>query len=166
MNSKDFDARLQLDNFRELEQNYQDAKKFFLHLKEKIRCDEVEARFPAFCCGEKQLRIKYPTYSVRIINEHITYTKLKELLSGQENIFISQEANVVGIPDLKPVIAWSICCLRTSLPENERLAEQIEKILESHGLVSERCVASGHYTIPIDVDNDGYIIIPNRHFSE
>lgn len=49
LNSKEFEERLQLNNFSELETEFQKTKNFFEHLNEKIKCDEVSLRFPAFC---------------------------------------------------------------------------------------------------------------------
>lgn len=79
MNSKEFEERLQLKNFDELDQQYQKTKEFFLNLQEQITCNEVQQRFPAFCFCEREIRIKFPTYFIRIIDNQISL-RFKELI--------------------------------------------------------------------------------------
>ncbi len=162
MNSKEFEERLQLENFEELENEFQKTKDFFLNLQEKITCEEVQQRFPAFCFCKQQIRVKFPTYFIRIIDNQISYSDLESLLSGQGNYFIYEETNVVRIPTLEPVHSLAIHCLETSLTENKKLAEKIENILKQNNIVSERCVSSGHYLIPIKVDDNGFVCISNK----
>ena len=88
MTSKEFEECLQLKNFDVLEQQYQEAKKFFLNLHEQITYDEIEQKFPAFCLGKQEIRIKFPTFFIRIIDNQITYSQLEKLLKGQGNYFI------------------------------------------------------------------------------
>lgn len=159
MNSKEFEENLQLKNFEELEQEYQKTKDFFLNLIENITCEEVPQRFPAFCFCKQEIRIKFPTYFIRIIDNQIDYSELENLLCGQGNFFIYEETNVVKIPSLEPVHSLAIHCLETSLAENKELAEKIESILAKRKIISERCVSSGHYVIPMQIDENGYIHI-------
>lgn len=84
---------------------------------------------------------------------------LKNLLKDQGNYYIYEEINVVKEPTLEPVHSLAIHCLETSLSDNKKLAERIESILKDKSIVSERCVSSGHYIIPIQVDEKGYICI-------
>lgn len=165
MNSKEFEEHLQLKNFNDLEDQYQKAKEFFLNLKEKITCDEVSQRFPAFCFCNQEIRVKFPTIFIRIINNQISYSDLKNILAGQGNLCISVETNVVKIPTFEHVQSLAIHCLEISLSENEKLAEKIESILKQKNIMSERCVTSGHYLIPIEVDDSGYISIIKYNYS-
>ena len=159
MNSKEFEENLQLKKFGELEQEYQKTKDFFLNLIENITCEEVSQRFPAFCFCEQEIRIKFPTYFIRVIDNRIDYLELKNLLRGQGHFLICQETNVVKIPSLEPVHSLAIHCLETSLTENKELAEKIESILGKRKIISERCVSSAHYVIPMQIDENGYIQI-------
>ena len=159
MNSKEFEEYLQLKNFDKLEEQYQQAKSFFLNLEENITCEEVPQRFPAFCFCKREIRIKFPTYLVRIISNQISLPKLEELLEDQGNLCIYKEPNVVKIPKSAPRQLWAVHCLETSLEKNKNLADKIEKLLERKKIMSERCVSSGHYLIPIKVDENGYICI-------
>lgn len=159
MNSKEFEENLQLKNFDELEQEYQKTKDFFLNLIENITCEEVPQRFPAFCLCKQEIRIKFPTYFIRIIDNRIDYSELENLLCGQGNFLIYEETNVVKISSLEPVHSLAIHCLESSLTENKELSEKIESILTKRKIISERCVSSGHYIIPMQIDENGYIHI-------
>ena len=161
MTSKEFEECLQLKNFDVLEQQYQEAKKFFLNLHEQITYDEIEQKFPAFCLGKQEIRIKFPTFFIRIIDNQITYSQLEKLLKGQGNYFIYEEPNVVRMPTLEPVHSLAVHCLETSLSDNKWLADRIENMLKGENIGSERCVSSGHYRIPIKVDENGYISLRN-----
>lgn len=162
MNSKEFEELLQFKNFNELENQYQKTKDFFLNLEEKITCDEVQEKFPAFCFCKKEIRVKFPTYFVRILNNQISYSDLENLLVGQGNFFIYEETNVVKMSTLESAYSLAIHCLETSLPKNENLVDKIENILKQKNIMSERCLSSGHYSIPIKVDRNGYISILNK----
>lgn len=157
MNSKEFDEQLQLKNFDKLEESYQHAKNFFLHLNDNITCVEVSQRFPAFCLYNREIRIKFPTYFIRIINRQIPCSDLEKLLNGQGNYYIYEEPNVIKLSTFEPVHSLAIHCLEPSLTENTTLAERIENILKQNNITTERCVSSGHYLIPIKVNENGYI---------
>lgn len=157
-NSKEFEDHLRLKNFDELEKQFQETKKIFLDLKDDILYSEIKEKFPAFGFFEQEVRIKFPTYFIRIIDNQITQSELEQLL-GIDQYSISEETNVVKFPSLKPVHSLAVHCLKTSLAENLALAEKIENILQHHNITSERCVSSGHFIIPITVDDNGYIKI-------
>jgi len=159
MNSKEFEKILHIDNFNLLDTEYTKTKDFFLNLKGQITCKEVSEKFPAFCFAEKEIRIKFPTYFIRIVDEQISYSELKDLLKNQSNYLIYEEPNVIKPSTYASVSSIAIHCLKSSLSENERLAEQIENILNYKNIRFERCVSSRHYVIPINVDKDGYIHI-------
>lgn len=159
MNSKEFEECLQLGNYDELEKQYQQTKSFFLNLNENITCEEVPQRFPAFCLCEKELRIKFPTYLVRVMGDQISCSDLEKLLEKQGNFVIYKELNVVKSPEFAPIQSLAIHCLETSLKENKILVEKIESVLASKKIMSERCVSSGHYRIRIEVNKNGFICI-------
>ena len=122
LSSKDFDDKLQLDNFEELEKEYQSTKKLFLGLNNKIKCDDVALKYPAFCYGEETLIIKFPTYKIRVINNKFECEKSDELLGHCGNYRVYEEGNVVIMPSLKHVQSTAIHCLEDSLDENEKTA--------------------------------------------
>lgn len=157
MNSKEFENHLQLKNFEELDRQYKNAKNFFLNLQEQITCKEVSERFPAYCLFNQEIRIKFPTYFIRIINNQITYRDLEDLLEGLGNYFIYEEPNVIKRSTYESVPSLAIHCLETSLEDNTKLVEKIEEILKDKKIDFERCVSSGQYRIPIQVDEHGYI---------
>ena len=64
LNSKEFEERMRLSNFSELETEFQKTKKFFEHLNEKVKYDEVSLIFPAFCIEKKEIKIKFPTFKI------------------------------------------------------------------------------------------------------
>ena len=158
MNSKEFDKNLQLDNFEYLEEQYQKTKEFFSNLNEKITCDEVKQKFPAFCYCNQEIRIKFPTYFIRIIDNQISCSDLKNLLANQGKFYICKETNVIKISTFKYVDSLAVYCLETSLKKNEELAKKIENLLKQKNIISERCISSGDYIMPIKIDN-GYITI-------
>ncbi|MCR0417200.1 hypothetical protein MKC71_06985 [[Clostridium] innocuum] len=157
MTSKEFEDKLQLKNFSELEEEFQKTKEYFENLQDKITCEEVSEKFPAFCFLKREIRIKFPTFKVRVIDNQIAYKDLKELLKGLGNFAIYEELNVLRVPSLEPVSSLAIHCLEVGLAANENIAEKIKKKLEENHIISERCVTSGHYCIPIEVDGAGYI---------
>jgi len=159
LNSKEFEERLQLNNFSELETEFQKTKNFFEHLNEKIKCDEVSLRFPAFCLWEQEIRIKFPTFKIRIINHKKSHSELQELLKDVGIYSIYEETNVVKLPGLNPVQSTAIHCLEVGLDRNIRTADKIEELLNDNQIQTQRCVDSGHYLIPIKVDEEGYIKI-------
>lgn len=158
LSSKEFDNKLQDDNLGELEKESQSAREVFKHLdNKKIKRDEVELKYPAFCLFDKQLRIKFPTYKIRISNNQISYDDLQKLLDGINNCIIYEESNVVEIPSLNPIQSIAVHCLGSDLNQNIRIADNIEKRLNKDNIYTQRCVTSGHYCIPINVDKEGYI---------
>lgn len=159
MNSKEFEENLQLINFNLLEEEFQKAKKHFNDLQDKITCDEVEQKFPAFCFGNKEIRIKFPTYKIRVIDNQIEYKDLEQLLQGKGSFIIYEEINVIRIPFGEKVYSIAIHCLEKDLKTNEQTAKKIEKELIKKDIKFERCVTSGHYCIPIEVDDKGYLSI-------
>ncbi|WP_035301614.1 hypothetical protein [Clostridium sp. DL-VIII] len=162
LSNKEFDERLQINNFEELEKEFQQAKNFFENLNDEIKCDEVQLRFPDFYPLDQEIVIKFPTYKIRIINNKMSHNDLRELLKGIYNYQIDEETNVVIFPSLKPVQSTAIHCLETNLDSNARTAEEIVKRLEEHCIRAERCVDCGYYSIPIKVDEEGCITVIKR----
>lgn len=162
MNSKEFESKLQLDNFDLLEKEFQDTKKFFEQLQDNILSQDVSLKFPAFCFCGQEIRVKFPTYKIRIIDNQIGYANLNELLKGQGNFGIYEETNVVKLPSLQPVQSIAIHCLETDLKANTSTATRIEEILSKQNIQSERCVTSGHYCIQIRIDNEGFVHLLNE----
>ena len=97
-------------------------------MRDQITCEEVSQKFPAFCFYKQEIRIKFPTYFIRVINNQITYSELENLLAGQGNYIICEESNVIKLPTFEPVHSLAIHCLETSLSENQNLAEKIENL--------------------------------------
>lgn len=164
MNSQQFEDRLQLNNFEELEKEFQKTKNYFENLQSNtITCDEVQMKFPAFCFYNKEIRIKFPTYKIRVINNQISYEELEKLLDGQGNFIIDTEPNVFTFTEstLKQVNSIAINCVESTLKKNIATAQKIEEKLASEQIISERCVTSWHYSIPIEVDDNGYISLRN-----
>ncbi|NFO11227.1 hypothetical protein FDB29_08970 [Clostridium botulinum] len=162
LSSKEFDKKLHIDNFQELEKEFQQARKFFENLNDKIKYNEVKLKFPAFGLFNQEIRIKFPTYKIRIINNKMSHDDLRELLKGIYNYEIRDEPNVVMFPSLRPVQSTAIYCLEINLDANTRIAEKIEKKLGDHHIRTERCVDSAQYSIPITVDEEGYIMVIER----
>lgn len=157
VNSKEFEEKLQKDSFEELENDFQQTKSIFEKLEEKIKYDEVQLNYPAFGLCKQEIRIKFPTYKIRIIDNEMSHEKLREILKDIGNYQIYDESNVVIIPSFNPVKSTAIHCLESSLSENTKTAEKIEKKLNDNNVRTERCVTSGHYRIAIKVDKEGYI---------
>ena len=84
----------------------------------------------------------------------MSYEDLEKILKGAGNFRIYDEANVVIWGTLKPVQSTAIHCLESSLDENVKTAKEVRKRLEENKIHSEICVDSGHYLIPIKVDED------------
>lgn len=159
MNSKEFEEKLLLINFEVLEREFQQAKNYFSSLQDKITCNEVEQKFPAFCFGNEEIRIKFPTYKIRVIDNQIEHEDLEKLLQGKGSFVIYEETNIIRIPSGENVHSIAIHCLENDLKTNKQTAEKIEKELIKKDIRFERCVASGHYCIPIEVDDEGYLSI-------
>ena len=159
LSSKEFNEKLQLKNFKELEEEFQKAKIFFENLNYPIKCDDIESKFPAFCLFNEEIRLKFPTYKIRIINSKMNHNDLQKLLGNAGNFLIYEEANVRLLHSLEPVQSTAIHCLESSLSENESTADKIEDILNKNRIRTERVVDSGHYRIPIKVDDKGYATV-------
>lgn len=54
LNSKEFNDKLQSNNLKELEKDYQEAKSFFEAPDQELKCDDILKKFP--------------TYKIRVIN--------------------------------------------------------------------------------------------------
>ena len=159
LSCKEFDTKLQIDNFKMLEQEYQQTKKFFRELNEKFKCDDLEIKFPAFCSFNQHIMIKFPTYKIRVVNSEMTHDELYEILKGSGNYKIYEEPNVVMYPSLKPVKSTAIHCLEDNLNYNQNMAEKIEMKLKNININYQRCVSYGLYCIPIEVDEHGYLLV-------
>ena len=157
LNSKEFDNNLNIDKFSELESYYQQTKKHFEQLTDKIKSDEVALKFPAFCYLKEYLMIKFPTFKIRFINSKLNHDEINKILKDSGNFKIYAECNIITIPSLKPVHSIAIHCLEDNLSKNEKLASEIQSKLEKEGIYSEKCVTSGYYSIPIVIDKEGYI---------
>ncbi|NFH45694.1 hypothetical protein FC976_00310 [Clostridium sporogenes] len=162
LSSKKIDEKLQNYNFQELEKEFQRGKNFFENLNEKIKWDEIQLKFPAFCLVNQEIIIKFPTYKIRIINNKMSHNDLRELLKDIYNYQIDEETNVVMFSSLEPVQSTAIHCLETNLDANTCTAKEIEKKLEEQHIRTERCVDYGYYCIPIKVDEEGYITVIKR----
>lgn len=160
LNSREFDEKLQINNFEKLEEEFEQAKKFFEHLNNKIKYNEVELNFPAYCYEKQEIRIKFPAYKIRIINNgEINYNDLQELLKNIYSYKIECENSVFNIHSFKPVHSINIRCLGTNLYESLCVAEKIEERLKEENIHTERCVDYGYYRIPMRVNEEGYITI-------
>ena len=47
LNSKEFNDKLQSNNLKELEKDYQEAKSFFEAPDQELKCDDISKKFPA-----------------------------------------------------------------------------------------------------------------------
>lgn len=159
MNSTEFEEKLQLSNFNLLEEEFQKAKKYFNDLQDKITSDELEKNFPAFCFGNQEIIIKFPTYKIRVIDNQIDYEDLERFLEGKGNFKIYEETNVVRRSSGENVYSIAIHCLENDLKTNTQTAEKVQKELIKNGVRFERCVTLGLYCIPIEVDDKGYLSI-------
>lgn len=163
MNSKEFNDKLRLENFEELESKYQQTKLYFEQLNDNITCEEVKKKFPAFCFDEKVLCIMFPTFKIRIINEKINENYCYKLLSNIGNYEIYEESNIVSLPKFIPIQTLTIHCLEDNLDKNIETAEKIEDKLASKHFCYERHVAYGLYSLPIKVDEAGYILVNSKN---
>lgn len=158
MNNQEFEEKLQSKNFDLLEREFQKAKNYFRYLQDKITCDEAEQKFPVCYFDNKKIGIKFPTYKIRVIDNQIEYKDLEKLLQGKVSFSIYPEENVFRCSGEK-VPSIAIYCLENDLKTNKQTAEKIEEELIKKDIRFERCVTSGHYCIPIEVDDEGYLSI-------
>lgn len=163
--SKEFDEKLQISNFQLLETEYQNAKNSFLKSKGKISnytYDQIESKFPAFVYCKQSIMLKFPTYKIRvIINNHnsINCNQLSNLLNFSGKYEIYEETNVVLYPSLEPVRTIAIQCLEDNLKMNDSTAKNIQSLLDKNGINSQKCVTSGLYCIPIQVNSNDYFTV-------
>jgi len=162
LSSKEFNEKLNIDNMKELEMEFQKTIKFFTNLNDKIKCDEVEFQFPAYCLINQAVYIKFPTYKIRILHDEISIEEIHQLLKDLNinNYEIYKETNVVLSQSSKTENSIVIHCLSTNLDANTSAADEILKKLKEKkkDIKAEKCVDYGCYCIRINVDEEGYII--------
>lgn len=163
LSSKEFNTKLQSNNFDELEREYQEAKGFFQSPSRKLKWVDVENKFPAFYLPEQCIMIKFPTYKIRVINTKVSQNELNKMLKDTGNYKIYEETNVVSYPELNPVKSTAIHCLEDNLEDNENTAKEIEGKLKENNINCERWVSYGLYCIPVEVDKDGYILLSSKN---
>lgn len=160
LNWKEFDKNLHENNFPELESYYQQTRKYFEQLTDKIKSDEISLKFPASCDLENYiLNIKFPTYKIRLINCKLNHDEINKILKDSGNYQIYEESGVYEASSFKPVHCITIHCLEDSIYKNKNLASKIKSTseLEKECIFLERWPALGLCNIPIVIDEEEYI---------
>lgn len=104
LNSKEFNDKLQSNNLKELEKDYQEAKSFFEAPDQELKCDDISKKFP--------------TYKIRVINGKVSQEELDEILKGIGRYEIYEEVNVFSYPEFDSVNSIAIHCLEDNLEAN------------------------------------------------
>ena len=144
LSSSEFEEELCFANMDKLDKCFQIAKKAIYD--KGIECDALSFSdlYPGYIYGN-QIRLKMPTFSIRIINDSYSKEQIDKMLSNFEKIFVYVETNVWIDKSIKSCI--SVLCLESELTKNVVLAEDIMNALAERDIASEKCISSTHYCI-------------------
>ena len=145
LNSKEFNDKLQRNNLKELEKDYQEAKSFFEAPDQELKCDDISKKFP--------------TYKIRVINGKVSQEELDEILKGIGRYEIYEEVNVFSYPEFDSVNSIAIHCLEDNLEANQSTAGKIEDKLKENDINCERWVSYGLHPILVKVNKEGKILL-------
>ena len=145
LNSKEFNDKLQSNNLKELEKDYQEAKSFFEAPDQELKCDDISKKFP--------------TYKIRVINGKVSQEELDEILKGIGRYEIYEEVNVFSYPEFDSVNSIAIHCLEDNLEANQSTAGKIEDKLKENDINCERWVSYGLHPILVKVNKEGKILL-------
>lgn len=145
LNSKEFNDKLQSNNLKELEKDYQEAKSFFEAPDQELKCDDISKKFP--------------TYKIRVINGKVSQEELDEILKGIWRYEIYEEVNVFSYPEFDSVNSIAIHCLEDNLEANQSTAGKIEDKLKENDINCERWVSYGLHPILVKVNKEGKILL-------
>lgn len=159
LNSKEFNDKLQSNNLKELEKDYQEAKSFFEAPDQELKCDDISKKFHAFYYDNGIVMIKFPTYKIRVVNGKVSQEELDEILKGIGRYEIYEEVNVFSYPEFDSVNSIAIHCLEDNLEANQSTAGKIEDKLKENDINCERWVSYGLHPILVKVNKEGKILL-------
>lgn len=176
ISSNEFEEIATYGDLIQLEMYSKACEEFFKEsnqaIYKKIPVDKISSLFPAFVENNEMLRIKYPTYNLKIYTRGSILTSeipqfiidvLQKEINAREVSHPSQISLIIKVDEnnIKEVPAHSIICLQNDLNSNDILKRLIYDKLRNNGLFVDISQSYFLKTVPIKIKN-GYIdtIIP------
>ena len=156
MNAEEFELKFHRDNYEELEDAFQEARKYLENFRGKISFDEVLEKYPVKM-HRNCLSILFPTYIIRLVETYVSEEIVREIEKETDNVVLMVESDVVEYSTMKNIMPYSLYCNERELGSNTALADRIEQRLRQENIKYERCCIIGRHHIYVTVDAKGYI---------